>query len=312
MSRRLTQKEQIEALTDEFLATGETVENIRDIWYRIKGEALEIENNSSKWDKTVNSIIGTHLWELFLAGDKEIYSRLNILTKGLEAAGELPLVVFSEKTTRATSSICRNLRAGRYSSQGQIPSFEIVHLANYMVRHSVNDMAFLVGIVDYDPAGLAIWESLVERLELAIKVLSPDTMFMAKLVSYGDSYEAITSKYDTYELSNDKINYSWREKENRPLGVEMNVVFDKAELLEETILKTLAPWAVKPLSLQLAKESKLWDLESENEEISSLQTQIEEVRSQLKEEIEDMEATFDKEWVRPIGYFSLGSMTTLA
>ncbi|MCW9026758.1 MAG: hypothetical protein OQJ77_05530, partial [Thiovulaceae bacterium] len=91
---------------DSFLESGERVENIRDIWYKIKGDVEYLKNSpDSKWDKYVNALIGEYLYEKFLDGDVTIYRRLNIITKGLSNDTHqynTPIVLFSEKATRST------------------------------------------------------------------------------------------------------------------------------------------------------------------------------------------------------------------
>ena len=310
----MTNNEQINKLVDDFIATGETVENIRDIWYQIKHEAQLIPNNNKAWDKAVTEQIGDHLYDLYLGGDVEVYSKLDIMTKDLDGAkyGErTPIVIFSEKVTRATINASEALNCARYSSRGQIPKFEATKVAEYLAEHAIDNKCFLVGMTDYDPAGQSIFRALMMKVMSCLEVLAPEVELSIGLVKFGDDYSEVVELYPSYELSKDYLpNLKWiRKGETR--GVEMNVVHDKRELLEDVILAKVDPAIVESLSLSRARLNKVIDLEEANETLKSLREQIEKIEIAIREEVENMESTFTPEWSDTLTSSAVTNMTEI-
>ena len=182
---------------DAFLETGTKVENLRDIWYKFKGDIEHLKNMpDDKWDIYVNHLIGEYLYELFLDGDIEIYNRLNIITKGLsndDHTYNTPIVLFAEKPTRSTDQLADALLCGIYNSTGQIPSFESVNVAQYLNRTARHNQAYLIAITDYDPSGDSIFHSLAEKVEDDLKLINQGIEFTAVHIIFGDTYEEIVS-----------------------------------------------------------------------------------------------------------------------
>lgn len=308
-------RKKLTAYIDAFLATGESVENIRDIWYKFKGDIEHLKNTTDdKWDRYVNALIGEYLYQLFLDGDVSIYSRLNIITKGLSNDTHqynTPIVLFTEKATRSTDILEEALLCGVYSSTGQIPSFETVNIAEYINRTAKHNKAYLIAITDFDPAGESIFHSLALKVKTDLKIINPEIEFIAIPVLFGNGYEDIVSHYPTYTLSgnrNNKLNQIWIEK-GHPLGVELNVVENKAQLLEAAILNTVAPEVAKELSRhRWNKEKEAQMLASDNIYLD-LHEKLKKRMEDIKDEIESIETLFDAKWPRPIDATSVENMT---
>ncbi|GIU00145.1 hypothetical protein TSL6_06510 [Sulfurovum sp. TSL6] len=300
---------------DQFLDTGETVENIRDIWYKFKGDIEYLKNMpDDKWDTYVNRLIGEYLYELFLDGDVTIYSRLNVITKGLSNDAHTyntPIVLFSEKPTRSTDSLSEALLCGIYSSTGQIPSFESVNIAQYLNRTAKHNKAYLIAITDFDPSGESIFHSLALKVKTDLGLINPDIEFTAIPVLFGSGYDDIVSHYPTYTLSShkqNKINQAWIKK-GQTLGVELNVVENKAELLESAILRSVAPEVVEELSRHRWKKKKEEEMLSSDERYRKLHEQLRQRIDDIKDEVEAMETAFDAKWSIPIDVDGVKDMT---
>lgn len=300
---------------DQFLSTGETVENIRDIWYKFKGDIEHLKKMpDDKWDIYVNRLIGEYLYELFLDGDVTIYSRLNLITKGLsndKHTYNTPIVLFTEKPTRSTDILSEALQCGIYSSTGQIPSFESVNIAQYLNRTAKYNKAYLIAITDFDPSGESIFHSLAVKVKNDLGLINPDIEFSAIPVLFGSGYEDIVSHYPTYTLSTNKqnkLNQSWIEK-GQTLGVELNVVENKAELLESAILKSVAPEVVEALSRYRWKKQKEEELLSTDKRYKQLHEQLRKRVEDIREEVEAMETVFEAKWSIPIDVDGVKDMT---
>ena len=303
------------AYIDRFLTTGETVENIRDIWYKFKGEIEYLKNMpDEKWDTYVNRLIGEYLYELFLDGDVTIYSRLNIITKGLSNdthTFNTPIVLFTEKPTRSTDLLSEALLCGIYSSTGQIPSFESVNIARYLNRTARHGKAYLIAITDFDPSGESIFDSLASKVKTDLELINPEIAFTAIPVLFGSGYDDIVSHYPTYTLSGNqrnKLNQAWIEK-GQTLGVELNVVENKAELLETAILKSVAPEVVEELSRHRWKKHQEETMLASDKRYLELHEQLRERVADIREEVESMETVFDAEWSTPIDADGVKDMT---
>lgn len=300
---------------DQFLATGETVENIRDIWYKFKGDIEYLKNKpDDKWDIYVNHLIGEYLYELFLNGDVTIYSRLNLITKGLSNDNHTystPIVLFSEKPTRSTDILSEALLCGIYSSTGQIPSFESVNIAEFLNRTAKNNKAYLIAITDFDPSGESIFNSLALKVKNDLGLINPDIEFKAIPILFGNGYEDIVSHYPTYTLSTNKqnkLNQAWINN-GQTLGVELNVVENKAELLESAILSSVAPEVVEELSRYRWKKQKEEVMLASDEYYKQLHEELKQRVADIREEVEAMETVFDAKWSTPIDVDGVKNMT---
>jgi hypothetical protein len=308
-------RKKLTAYIDAFLATGESVENIRDIWYKFKGDIEPLKNMpDDKWDIYVNRLIGEYLYELFLDGDVTIYSRLNIITKGLSNdthTYNTPIVLFTEKPTRSTDRLSEALLCGIYSSTGQIPSFESVNIAEYLNRTAKHNKAYLIAITDFDPSGESIFDSLATKVRTDLHLIDPDIEFTAIPVLFGSGYEDIVSHYPTYTLSGNKrnkLNQAWITK-GQTLGVELNVVENKAELLESVILKSVAPEVVEDLSRHRWKKEREEVMLASDKRYLELHEQMKQRVSEIRDEVASMETVFDAEWTTPIDADGVKDMT---
>jgi hypothetical protein len=300
---------------DQFLATGESVENIRDIWYKFKGDIESLKNMpDDKWDIYVNRLIGEYLYELFLDGDVTIYSRLNIITKGLSNdthTYNTPIVLFTEKPTRSTDMLSEALLCGIYSSTGQIPSFESVNIAQYLNRTAKHNKAYLIAITDFDPSGESIFDSLATKVKTDLELINPDIEFTAIPVLFGSGYDDIVSHYPTYTLSGNrrnKLNQAWINK-GQTLGVELNVVEHKDELLESAILESVSPEVVEALSRHRWKQYKEETMLASDKHYLELHEQLKQRVADIRDEVESMETVFDAEWSMPIDVDGVKNMT---
>lgn len=300
---------------DTFLETGEKVENIRDIWYKFKGDIEPLKNMpDDKWDIYVNHLIGEYLYELFLDGDITIYNRLNIITKGLsndDHTYNTPIVLFAEKPTRSTDMLADALLCGIYSSTGQIPSFESVNVAEYLNRTAKHNQAYLIAITDYDPSGDSIFHSLAEKVENDLKLINPDIEFTAVHIIFGENYEDIITHYPTYTLSTNeknKVNQAWI-KIGHTLGVELNVVENKAQLLENAILDFVTPEVAEELSYHRWKKHKEEELLATDERYLKLQEKLKKQMAKIKKEVESIETVFEAKWSTPIDANGVRDMT---
>jgi hypothetical protein len=308
-------RKELTSYIDAFLATGETVENIRDIWYKFKGDIEHLKNmKDDKWDIYVNHLIGEYLYELFLDGDITIYNRLNIITKGLNNdshAYNIPIVLFTEKPTRSTDILAQALLCGVYSSTGQIPSFESVNIAQYLNRTAKHNRAYLIAITDYDPSGESIFHSLAVKVRTDLKMINPDIEFEAIPILFGDDYDEIISHYPTYTLSDNKknkLNQLWIEK-GQTQGVELNVVENKAQLLESAILNYVEPELVKELSRYRWEKAKEAQMLASDKQYQKLHEQLNLRMAAIKDEVASMETTFDAKWSTPIDADGIQNMT---
>ena len=308
-------RKKLTAYIDQFLETGETVENIRDIWYKFKGDIEPLKNMpDDKWDIYVNRLIGEYLYELFLDGDVAIYDRLDLITKGLSNDSHTyntPIVLFTEKPTRSTDTLSEALLCGIYSSTGQIPSFESVNIAQYLNRTAKHNKAYLIAITDFDPSGESIFHSLAVKVKTDLRLINPDIEFTAIPILFGKGYEDIVSHYPTYTLSTNKqnkLNKAWIEK-GQTLGVELNVVENKAELLEAAILKSVAPEVAEDLSRHRWKKEKEETRLATDERYKQLHEELRQRVADIREEIESMETVFDAKWSTPIDVDGVKDMT---
>ena len=315
MKRYRGVRKKLIAYIDAFLATGESVENIRDIWYKFKGDVEHLKNTTDdKWDRYVNALIGEYLYELFLDGDVTIYSRLNIITKGLSNDTNqynTPIVLFTEKATRSTDVLAQALLCGVYSSTGQIPSFETVNISEYINRTAKHNKAYLIAITDFDPSGETIFHSLAVKVKNDLKIINPEIEFVVIPVLFGKGYDDIVAHYPTYTLSankKNKLNQAWIDK-GHLLGVELNVVENKAELLEAAILKTVAPEVVEELSRHRWNKDKEVQILANDNLYLDLNKKLKKRVADIKNKVASMETVFDAKWPTPIDLDGVVNMT---
>ncbi len=308
-------RKELTAYIDAFLATGEKVENLRDIWYKFKGDIEHLKTMpDEKWDIYVNHLIGEYLYERFLDGDVTIYSRLNIITKGLgndAHSFNTPIVLFTEKPTRSIDRLAEALLCAIYSSTGQIPSFESVNIAQYLNRTAKHDKAYLIAITDYDPSGESIFHSLATKVASDLKLINPAIDFKAIPVSFGDSYEEITARYPTYTLSTNQrnaLNQAWIEK-GQTLGVELNVVEHKEQLLESVILDFVAPEVVKQLSRHRWEKQQEEQMLAQDPHYQKLHEELKKRVAQIKADVASVQTRFDPAWSPPIDVTAVMNMT---
>ncbi len=321
MKGKLSRPATIKKYVDRFLATGKPVEYLRDIWYDMKGEIEHLKNpkhSEKEWDSYVNEHIGNYIFDLYLAGDFSIYRRLELLSQGLledDYANNTPMVIFTEKKTRTINKISLALRAAKYYSTGQIPHFECVNIADYLVSAAgIAEEVYLIGLTDYDPAGEIIFRSLCRRVEKILAAREIGLHLIGIQVEYGDSYEDITTKYKKFTLSTNKNNHGCQEwiKKEQPYGVEFNVIEDRSEHLERTILENIAPAFVKDLSEARVRASLYDDLLRNDKEYQELLVKQRQIEQQHKKTAEEGEANFTPIWSTPISFGAVKGMTTIA
>jgi len=307
---------QLRVFINEFLDTREEVENLRDIWYKIKHkiEHLNTTRSDDDWDTYVNEIIGEHLYrDKFLCGDIAIYEKLNVITKALEdpeKQNKTPIVLFSEKTTRAIDNAATSLLCAKYNSTGQIPSFEAVKVAEYLIETAIDNKAYIVGLTDYDPAGESIFKSLVTKVKESIAILYPLIELHQISIKYGSDYKEIIDTYDSFTLSTNpknKVNQVWI-KDGRTKGVELNVLPDKQKMFEDAILKQIDPSVVEQLSKARAINRYYHELLSKDEEYLKLMKLVKDKEVELSKVANDAEYEFKAEW-NGIDFINVRDMT---
>lgn len=302
----------------DFVESGTRVENIRDIWYHIKHDIEYLEEfkaKSTDWDEYVNIRIGEKLWNIFLNEDIYVYRRLNLITKALDNVSyeyNTPIVIFSEKQTRAIDNACEALLCGKFYSTGQIPSFEVAQLAFYLSRLD-GDEAHLYMLADYDPAGISIMQSLVDKLTLALDEVSQDKELIIHQVKYGETYPEIIQTYDSFTLSTNPkntFNQKWI-RAGQTKGVELNVMHDKREKLDDLILSTLPPEIVKTLSYERAVSDEIDEREENDKKLQRLIEKVEKRKRKIEKKVRKMDAEFSDEWIEPLTYKNVTVMTKL-
>lgn len=309
----------IKSWVDQFLATGMEVEYLRDVWYYMKGDIQHIKfphYSEKQWDEYVNQHIGTYIFELYLGGDFSIYDRLSIISTGLledNYENNTPMVIFTEKKTRTINTAADALRAAKYYSTGQIPHFECVNVAEYLMDNVGEDgAAYIIGLVDYDPSGDVIFNSLVGRVR-SILEMHGDVELFSFQVEYGKSYSGIISKYKTFSLSTNPKNLpcqSWINS-GRPHGVEFNNVFDRAEHLEQNILLNIDPEFVRQLSESRVRAVIYHDLLNEDDEYQEILIRKQEIEEMHQDTADNGEAVFTPIWGTPITQKSVRKMTVI-
>ncbi len=226
-----------------------------------------------------------------------------------------PIVLFSEKRTRSFIQATDALLCGRYESVGQIPSFEAVNIAEYLVDAALHDYSevYLIALTDFDPAGVSIYNSLSKKVEQAIALLNPTLKLVSHSIPYGIDYDDAIANNITYTLGTslkNKLNQAWITT-GRPLGIELNVLPDKDILLEDAMLKLVDPSIVESLSLGRAKRTALADVLAHDEEYQQLLKRLEERKQELELPITTSEHIFNNTWATSITRKSVREMTIL-
>ena len=200
---------------------------------------------------------------------------------------------------------------GVYSSTGQIPSFETVNITEFINRTAKHNKAYLIAITDFDPSGESIFHSLAVKVKNDLKIINPEIEFVAIPILFGNGYDDIVAHYPTYTLSGNrknKLNQAWIKK-GHSLGVELNVVDNKAELLEAAILKAVAPEVVEELSRHRWNKDKEAQMLASDNLYLDLYEKLKKRVADIKDEIESMETVFDAKWPTPIDSTGVQNMT---
>ena len=144
-----------------------------------------------------------------------------------------------------------------------------------------------------------------------MKLINPEIEFTAVHIIFGEDYEDIVTHYPTYTLSTNKknlMNQAWI-KVGHTLGVELNVVANKAELLENAILDFVAPEVARELSLYRWKKHKEEELLATDKRYLELHEKLKKRMAKIREEVESMETVFEAKWSTPIDTDGVRDMT---
>lgn len=304
----------VKMFVDDFLCTNTLVDNIRDIWYKIKHkiESWKPKRKTEKdWADDVNEDIGEYLFSLYLSGDIGIYDRINLLTKALTNDGykyNTPILLACEKPTRAFNKVKDELLAAYYESTGQIPSYEIVKIAEYLLSHNGQNEVYFIGMVDFDPAGESIFSSAVARLKKVLHLLAPEVTLISHKVEYGATYEEIIGKYDSYTLSSKQAS-KWEGGQ----GVEINVIDDKTEHIDRTIIDGIDPHILEDLSISRARNILISARLNKSEEYGLAKERVDEIEKTITDAVNSLEYTFTPRqfWEVPIFNGMVRNMSTI-
>ncbi len=319
----MTRPATIKSFVDEFLATGKRIEYLRDIWYFMKGDIEHIKNpkhTTKKWDTYVNDIIGKYIFEEhYLKGDFQIYNRLGIITQGLSEdnyIGNTPMVIFTEKKTRTINVMANALLAAKYYSTGQVPHFECVNIAEYLINtagENDTETVYIITLTDYDPAGKTIRKSLARRVQKILNAKKTGLHLKMVNVRYGTSYNDIITTYKNFTLSTNKKNHGCQKwiKAGMPTGVEFNNIDDRAAHLQRTIFKHISPEFVKRLSEIRIRTSIYNDLLRDDKIYQRVLRLKQKIEDKHRDTADNGDATFDENWTTPISWSSVKNMTTI-
>lgn len=305
---------------EEVFTTHKDVEYMNDAYYFMRGEVehLNHKKTEKEWRFYIMEIVGDHFfYNKYLKGDFQFYKNLNIISQGLEDdkyINNTPMVIFTEKKTRAINKASEALRAAKYYSTGQIPHFECINIAEYFMNTvGDSDEVYLVGLVDFDPAGDNIFETVSKKVQLILDAHGSGLHLKSIQVQYGTDYHDITSKYKTFTLSTNMKNALCQKwiLDGKPLGVEFNNVHDRALHLERTILENVSPFFVKDLSEARVMETLFQDLLESDEEYQDLLGKLKEIERKHRATSEDGEAIFSETWSTPISFGSVKNMTEI-
>ena len=216
----MNQTETVKMYVDNFLSTGAKAKTIRTIWYQIKHnlQSLQGEKTEALFSKSMNKLIGKHLWNKYKAGSTALYHSLGIATKAIHY-GSQPVILFCEKDLGLYDFINRELSSFTYLSSGQVPSYEVALLAEEL--EDFEDV-YLVTANDFDKAGGEISASLVDRLSEAFRSLGSTCTIHHLPVEVKD----VMTKYPTYTQSNGE------------LGVELDAI--PAKVLKKGVIEALS------------------------------------------------------------------------
>ncbi len=200
------------------------------------------------------------------------------------------------------------LLAGYYESTGQIPSYEIVKIAEYLISYSTHKKVYFIGMVDFDPAGESIFESAVERLTKVLQIKDPKITLIAYKVEYGATYEEIIGKYDSYTLSSKQAK-KWQGSQ----GVEINVISDKNEHVDRTIVDGVNPHILENLSINRARTMLVQSRLQRSEEYQEAQERAKDIEESIHDDVYALEYSFTPEdfWGTPIFQGMVRNMSTI-
>ncbi len=297
--------EAVEMFVDEFIATGETAGTIRTIWYQIKHkiEPWKPDLTEKKWSDDVNNAIGQRLWSRYLDGETSIYEDLGIKSKAF-SENDMPVVLFCEKQLPDFDEIADELEGCIYLSSGQIPNFEIAQAAKYLSELD-KDIVYLFGMIDYDPAGLSVYRSLVDKMSEALRI---ESGYRCKLVSKMITFDDF-EKYDSYGLSSEQIK-RWEYGER---GIELDTVHmdERQVAVKKAIYETVSSYSYEEMSVERARRSEYNRRLMASEEYHLLADEVKKFEAKTYGEVEDMPYEFNSRKWQIVHNGMIKNMTTL-
>ncbi len=202
-------------LIEECLEDGTQLDVMRDLWYEMKADYVVTSNkgdaNEEDYSDKVTAII-RNTFARYAEGDQSVYTRLGLHSRIL-VKGEVPIVVIFEKRKKAALSIVNKFSAGYAFAEGQFPTFESVHVANYFQECGYR-IGYVFVVTDYDPAGYDMYNQIKVKMDKFTDGIDISTVW----VEYGD---APVDEFSSYELKQNKINKKWIS-DGRTRGVEFN------------------------------------------------------------------------------------------
>ena len=221
---------------------------IRSIWYEMKAYIQDCNKTGYKrggnlTDKSTTAIIGAYLWSKFVDGDYDIYGRIS--NSGRVKAGELPVVLFTEKNTLLPfgENLSNHITSFEYNASGQTNSYEIANIILQLQDHW-NSELYIFGVTDFDNAGENIYATVVEKFSNFFDVI--DDRFATEL----DGYETFIQPNKTIGVELDAIDdlqplvYGQLEEflptylfEELAVSYKRNIVFNKELRADEKYQK---------------------------------------------------------------------------
>ncbi len=267
----------------ECLEEGTQLDMMCDLWYEMKDDPFVVQSKKAnetekKYSDKIAKIIYTAFYD-YAKTDPYVYDKLGLHSRILEK-GEVPIVVIFEKEKKVALPIVHEFHAGYAFSEGQFPSFESVHVANYFNECGYSK-GYIFVVTDYDPAGEDLYKQVQEKMN-KFSNIDIETIW----VKYGDEP---TIEFGSYQLKNNKINKNWIDS-GRERGVEFNSVienhksFHEGVRAEKEIIKT--EYEAKRESLKAIAESG----ELSQEEIKAMYASYKESREAFRAEVEELHA----------------------
>ncbi len=241
----------------------------RDVWYYALKHIVQVyqypTQDDGKFSDAITSEVSQVVWEMFLDGDKHIYSRIGIHSSHITHANPWqldPILFFIEKDKRDFRALAKKIDCSYYVSQGQSNKYELALLAKSFITgitSNYDGTVYVFSVGDYDPAGLEIRDTLNETFFQCLQVFDPDV----ELVHHHVDYSHLTSVYDTYLVSAGMIDKDvWDGSRD---GLELNVIpYDVRmqllyELLDGKLPKSFLEGVAKRKQMILTKSTILAD-----------------------------------------------------